>query len=58
LGKTLGKPTEIRSGNKSDPTDFSGIPYLIVKILLVLDENEPAYIEEMVKGCIGNAAGN
>jgi len=29
LGKTLGKPTEIRSGNKSDPTDFSGIPYLI-----------------------------
>ena len=29
LGKTLGMPTEIRSGNKSDPTDFSGIPYLI-----------------------------
>jgi len=29
LGKTLGLPTEIRSGNKSDPTDFSGIPYLI-----------------------------
>jgi len=29
LGKTLGIPTEIRSGNKSDPTDFSGIPYLI-----------------------------
>jgi hypothetical protein len=29
LGKTLGIPTEMRSGNKSDPTDFSGIPYLI-----------------------------
>jgi len=29
LGKTLGLSTEIRSGNKSDPTDFSGIPYLI-----------------------------
>jgi hypothetical protein len=29
LGKTLGESTEIRSGNKSDPTDFSGIPYLI-----------------------------
>jgi len=29
LGETLGIPTAIRSGNKSDPTDFSGIPYLI-----------------------------
>jgi hypothetical protein len=29
LGKTLGIATEMRSGNKSDPTDFSGIPYLI-----------------------------
>ncbi|MCL2233047.1 MAG: hypothetical protein FWB99_08230, partial [Treponema sp.] len=29
LGETLGIPTAIRSGNKSDPTDFSGIPYLV-----------------------------
>jgi hypothetical protein len=29
LGGILSKTTEIRSGNKSDPTDFSGIPYLI-----------------------------
>jgi len=51
LGKTLGKPTEIRSGNKSDPTDFSGIPYLIDG----KDENgdktlkfsEPKYVQIM-----------
>ena len=29
LGETLSIPTAIRSGNKSDPTDFSGIPYLV-----------------------------
>ncbi|MDR2596012.1 MAG: hypothetical protein LBC76_01705 [Treponema sp.] len=31
---------------------------MVVKILSVLDENEPVYIEELVKGCIGDAAGN
>jgi hypothetical protein len=30
---------------------------MVVKILSVLDENEPVYIEELVKGCIGDTAG-
>jgi len=30
---------------------------MVVKILSVLDENEPEYIEELIKGCIGDAAG-
>lgn len=29
LGERLGVTTVCRSGNKSDPTDFSGIPYLV-----------------------------
>jgi len=28
IGEILNVPTVMRSGNKSDPTDFSGIPYL------------------------------
>jgi MoxR-like ATPase len=53
LGERLGKPTEIRSGNKSDPTDFSGIPYLIdvegedgVKTK-TLKFSEPKYVQMM-----------
>jgi MoxR-like ATPase len=53
LGETLGKPTEIRSGNKSDPTDFSGIPYLIdVKgedSEKTLKFSEPKYVQIMKK---------
>ncbi|MDR2596152.1 MAG: MoxR family ATPase [Treponema sp.] len=51
LGKTLGLSTEIRSGNKSDPTDFSGIPYLIdVKSEnggKTLKFSEPKYVQIM-----------
>jgi hypothetical protein len=50
LGKTLGKPTEIRSGNKSDPTDFSGIPYLIEGSEgggKTLKFSEPKYVQIM-----------
>jgi hypothetical protein len=51
LGKTLGKPTEIRSGNKSDPTDFSGIPYLIdakgADGGKLLQFSEPKYVQVM-----------
>ena len=51
LGKTLGKPTEIRSGNKSDPTDFSGIPYLIDGKSgdggKILKFSEPKYVQIM-----------
>ena len=53
LGKTLGKQTEIRSGNKSDPTDFSGIPYLIDASTgdggKTLRFSEPKYVQ-MMKG--------
>jgi hypothetical protein len=31
---------------------------MVAKILSFLDENEPEYKEELVKGCIGEAAGN
>ena len=49
LGQTLGVPTEIRSGNKSDPTDFSGIPYLSGKDTedRVLTFSEPKYVRIM-----------
>jgi hypothetical protein len=51
LGKTLGKQTEIRSGNKSDPTDFSGIPYLIDSKVedngKILKFSEPKYVQIM-----------
>ena len=49
LGQTLGVPTEIRSGNKSDPTDFSGIPYLSGKDAdeRVLIFSEPKYARIM-----------
>ena len=51
LGNTLGIPTEIRSGNKSDPTDFSGIPYLIDGSSedggKVLKFSEPKYVQIM-----------
>jgi predicted nucleic-acid-binding protein len=48
-------------GTISDPSEFAyPTPRsweMVVKILSVLDENEPIYIEELVKGCIGDAAG-
>jgi hypothetical protein len=48
-------------GTISDPYEFayptSRSWDMVVKILSVLDENEPIYIEELVKGCIGDAAG-
>ncbi|MCL2008575.1 MAG: MoxR family ATPase, partial [Treponema sp.] len=49
LGQTLGVATEIRSGNKSDPTDFSGIPYLSGKDTeeRVLLFSEPKYARIM-----------
>ena len=51
LGNTLGMPTEIRSGNKSDPTDFSGIPYLIDGSSedggKILKFSEPKYVQIM-----------
>jgi midasin (ATPase involved in ribosome maturation) len=53
LGKTLGQSTEIRSGNKSDPTDFSGIPYLIdvkgEEDGKTLKFSEPKYVQIMKK---------
>jgi len=48
LGKTLGVPTAIRSGNKSDPTDFSGIPYLTdAEGGKLLKYSEPKYVQMM-----------
>jgi len=49
-------------GAVSDPHEFAyPTPRsweMAVEILSVLDENEPEYIEELVKGCIGDAACN
>jgi hypothetical protein len=49
-------------GAVSDPHEFAyPTPRsweMAVQILSVLDENEPEYIEELVKGCIGDAACN
>jgi predicted metal-dependent peptidase len=49
-------------GAVSDPHEFAyPTPRsweMVVKILSVLDENEPEYLEELVKGCIGETAGN
>lgn len=49
LGQILDVPTAIRSGNKSDPTDFSGIPYLSGKDGedRVLYFSEPKYVRIM-----------
>lgn len=49
LGQVLGTPTEVRSGNKSDPTDFSGIPYLSGKDgeERVVKFSEPKYVRLM-----------
>jgi len=51
LGNKLGVSTEIRSGNKSDPTDFSGIPYLTdgknENGGKILKFSEPKYVQVM-----------
>ena len=49
LGSTMKVPTEIRSGNKSDPTDFTGIPYLIgdEKDGKIIKFSEPKYVQIM-----------
>jgi MoxR-like ATPase len=53
VGNKLGVPVEMRSGNKSDPTDFSGIPYLMEQKgegtagEKVLNFSEPKYVRIM-----------
>ena len=49
LGSTMKVPAEIRSGNKSDPTDFTGIPYLTgdEKDGKTLKFSEPKYVQIM-----------
>ncbi|MCL2441214.1 MAG: AAA family ATPase, partial [Treponema sp.] len=51
IGKNLNVPTVIRSGNKSDPVDFSGIPYLIDCVSAeggkALRYSEPKYVQIM-----------
>jgi MoxR-like ATPase len=53
VGRQLGVETEMRSGNKSDPTDFSGIPYLLDRQEngnsgeKILNFSEPKYVRIM-----------
>ncbi|MCL2808978.1 MAG: AAA family ATPase [Treponema sp.] len=51
IGKNLNVPTVIRSGNKSDPVDFSGVPYLIdcanTEGGKALRYSEPKYVQIM-----------
>lgn len=51
LGDVLKVPTILRSGNKADPTDFSGIPYLSENEVGAKDVkvSKPTYIRELEK---------